>query len=459
MGIGWVNENNEELRFQASATLWPSSTKAEMLACLTALITSPRYAKVTIHTDSKATIDGFQRLPEVSRLSIRKREKITNYPLWCMISYIIAQLDLEVIMKKVKAHSGDRLNDLADELAKNAVIHSPRLIFNLTLIPTLRMIMTCDNLHIEMSSRKCLKHLSHANNFYQFLLLRRSTDLLLLSEQHCIQWTITTRMLNSNYTDNDRATTSFTQHRRRAFKFKLLMQELPTLTQMHQRRPDLYRTTTCILCCKEAESQDHVWTCLVHQHTWINILDKAAHLLLSEVLKHNDKPPPIDAFLTMIHESRNFITHGLVPSYFWTSLTKIVKSNQHALEVCVIIYNYIYKAMFEDIWIRRCHAVISYELAQGITNKQKRSKHKVLYRHRADNTSELQRNDSIGITAPSPWITWYTSSIRKGLKWIDHLFDDQENNLRSLNSIDLNRFTTPSLFPNRNRLNSLHLTV
>ena len=103
--------------------------------------------------------------------------------------------------------------------------------------------------------------------------------------------------------------------------------------------------------------------------------------------------------------------------------------------------------------------VISYELAQGITNKQKRSKHKVLYRHRADNTSELQRNDSIGITAPSPWITWYTSSIRKGLKWIDHLFDDQENNLRSLNSIDLNRFTTPSLFPNSNRLNSLHLTV
>jgi len=186
MGLGWVNENNEELRFQASATLWPSSTKAEMLACLTALITSPRHAKVTIHTDSKATIDGFQRLPEVSRLSIRKREKITNYPLWCMISYIIAQLDLEVIMKKVKAHSGDRLNDLADELAKNAVIHSLRLILNLTLIPTLRMIMTCDNLHIEMSSRKCLKHLSHANNFYQFLLLRRSTDLLLLSEQHCI---------------------------------------------------------------------------------------------------------------------------------------------------------------------------------------------------------------------------------------------------------------------------------
>ncbi len=89
-------------------------------------------------------------------------------------------------------------------------------------------------------------------------------------------------MLNSNQTDTDRATTSFTQHHRWAFKFKLFMKELPTLTQMNQRRPDLYKKTTCVLCSKEAESHEHVWMCPVHHNIWINILDKAAHFLLSE---------------------------------------------------------------------------------------------------------------------------------------------------------------------------------
>ena len=72
MGLGWVNEFDESIRFLASATMWPSSTKAEILACLTALLTTPRHSKVNIYTDSQATIDGFHRLPNFKQLSIRK---------------------------------------------------------------------------------------------------------------------------------------------------------------------------------------------------------------------------------------------------------------------------------------------------------------------------------------------------------------------------------------------------
>jgi len=100
-----------------------------------------------------------------------------------MISYIIEQLDLDVRMTKVKAHSSDRLNDMADILAKRAIRDGQCLNLNLTNISALRLIMTCDNLEIEMSSRQCFKHLSYAKNFYQFLLLRRAEELLLLSEQ------------------------------------------------------------------------------------------------------------------------------------------------------------------------------------------------------------------------------------------------------------------------------------
>ena len=60
MGMGWICVHNEFLVFAASSTLWPSSTKAEILACLTALITAPPKAMITIFSDSQSTIDSFQ---------------------------------------------------------------------------------------------------------------------------------------------------------------------------------------------------------------------------------------------------------------------------------------------------------------------------------------------------------------------------------------------------------------
>ena len=116
------------------------------------------------------------------------------------------------------------------------------------------------------------------------------------------------------------------------------------------RRPDLYKKTTCVLCDQEAETPAHLWTCPVHHHSWTNILSKAAHLLHDEIKRINAIPPPhIDTIMKFVHESRTFITKGLVSSTFWLSLIKLVRSEQHAHDVCTKVYNYIYRAMFEDI--------------------------------------------------------------------------------------------------------------
>jgi len=79
MGLSWVVVNNKAFEFSAFAVLWPSSTKAKMLACLTALLVVPVQAKITIYTDSAATIMGFNQITEFMNLSVRKREKIPNF--------------------------------------------------------------------------------------------------------------------------------------------------------------------------------------------------------------------------------------------------------------------------------------------------------------------------------------------------------------------------------------------
>jgi len=91
------------------------------------------------------------------QLSVRKKEKISNFQIWMTIDYIIQTLDLKVKMVKVKAHSGDRLNDRADQLAKAAAFAAPRLTLKYSNLPEVSLVLTCDNLIVEASSHKSIK--------------------------------------------------------------------------------------------------------------------------------------------------------------------------------------------------------------------------------------------------------------------------------------------------------------
>ncbi len=133
-----------------------------MLAILTVLFMVPASAQVTICTDSAATIAGMTQIKDFSNLSVRKKEKIPNFTIWLTIAHVIEVLQLTVTMKKVKAHSGVCLNDKADQLAKAAAHSVPRINLNYTRLLGLQLVLACDHLIVEASSRKCVKKLVDA---------------------------------------------------------------------------------------------------------------------------------------------------------------------------------------------------------------------------------------------------------------------------------------------------------
>jgi len=65
MGIGWLLKdtvnNGPNVEFKAANIGWPSSTKAEILAILTALIVVIPGSTVEIHTDSANAILQFDK--------------------------------------------------------------------------------------------------------------------------------------------------------------------------------------------------------------------------------------------------------------------------------------------------------------------------------------------------------------------------------------------------------------
>ena len=69
------------------------------------------------------------------------------------IAHIIDIKHLKIKLVKVKAHSGDRLNEKADQLAKTAAFSAPRLNVNYLRIPGLKLEIACDNLILKASSR------------------------------------------------------------------------------------------------------------------------------------------------------------------------------------------------------------------------------------------------------------------------------------------------------------------
>lgn len=59
------------------------------------------------------------------RTSMRRFLKINNHHLWRDIKYLILHNNLDVLLHKVKAHSGDLYNDLADAEAKKGLTLPP----------------------------------------------------------------------------------------------------------------------------------------------------------------------------------------------------------------------------------------------------------------------------------------------------------------------------------------------
>ena len=98
-----------------------SSTLMELLAVYHAILLCPKNADVTIYTDSRNVIHTWRKLKDMTKkYETGKRQKLTNSLLWMNIRRLLEQREGITNLQWVKGHSGNLLNTLADQLAKDA---------------------------------------------------------------------------------------------------------------------------------------------------------------------------------------------------------------------------------------------------------------------------------------------------------------------------------------------------
>jgi len=111
---GWAAllKDEEHEKIISGSTPWASNIRMELLAVLRALQILKRPAHIIIYTDSQYIIDGFR--------NIQHRDKMlkSHYDIWGLLIHY-NQIH-HIMLKKVKAHSGEVGNEKVDKSAKEA---------------------------------------------------------------------------------------------------------------------------------------------------------------------------------------------------------------------------------------------------------------------------------------------------------------------------------------------------
>ena len=165
MGIGWIiKTETQDITFQArTIQTFPSSTKAELLAILSSLITIPPNTTVEIYTDSQAAINGIQTY--ISKNRNKQKKQLKNQTTLNNIYQIIKTLNIQLNLHKVKAHTGNTENKKADQLAKQTIhlLQIHQLIDNNLASNNQKITPTWNNIAIEKPLTEIIKHAREPN--------------------------------------------------------------------------------------------------------------------------------------------------------------------------------------------------------------------------------------------------------------------------------------------------------
>jgi len=399
MGLGWViidQENINHMTFRCNLEKFPSSTRAELMAILTALIVMPKRSMVNIYTDSACAIYNISKINKGNTNFIWNG---ANNPIILQtIKEIIDELKLQIILHKVKAHEGNHFNEIADQKAQvtEKTIKKGKLIkINYKNIESRSFIPTWEEIPLELPLKQTLKKINQIRNRQRWKLQKRFQRILDSEKTQKIDWTTTFKSLHpSKITDHN---TSKEDQVKRSFAMKLFNGELPVMLQRFKHQPHIYNNPKCILCGRYEETDIHVFECKrnnnedntytpmkEHYKQLIDCLttkikrqteeineDKIQRELrsLSELWHWWGDTDEMSSPRITLHE----LIQGFIPYSLVYKVTSMLKSRRKAKE-SIIEGMISFKEYLKDYWKERCEKVVLWETENNITNKLKRQK-------------------------------------------------------------------------------------
>ncbi|PKC53127.1 hypothetical protein RhiirA1_479964 [Rhizophagus irregularis] len=253
MSSAWLalDENNLILKSSSDVipSTYPSTLRSETFALLSALKALTSYSSTIINTDCASLISTWNQF--VDKPFLPKLLRQPNHLLWLSIRHYIHRKHLSITLQKVPAKD-DIYNTQVDFLAKVA-LHSPQPTITPISLLDAPCIILFDSLLIDENIRHFLRSIYEAKNLLDFSSLSRFSHLAPVDN---FDWKGILFWLSRSKV--------FTTHHKGllAFRLKVLLDMLPTLTVLQKRKPSLYLPDwLCSLCHSASEDMNHLWTC------------------------------------------------------------------------------------------------------------------------------------------------------------------------------------------------------
>jgi ribonuclease HI len=376
LSCAWIQTKNinVEHSFSCSLKYFPSSAKAELMAIMTALLTCPQHCLVSVYTDSQSSIQLIE--DKTIHINTRKKFKTKNFSIITSIQHIIDALSLTIIFHKIKAHTGNRFNDLVDNLAKSAPPET--LNINPTSI-NLYSTISFNQQYVDYPLRSFIKIISYSQAITKW----RTQPILfkIIPPNTSINWSYTEFCLKfSNYSMFTENNSHFYHGSLLSFKYEILHNTLPTIKILLRNYPTLLPPNlNCLYCNQAPENITHLLTCQANPSInlipWSTIQQKILSSI-SNWYSPSQKTQIIQKMQPLFLSNFNNISPialaaGIIPSSLSNSIYSIFKSHKKSsLIIHHISYNLII-FYYNNVWLPRCSMLNTWLKQNNINLKNK----------------------------------------------------------------------------------------
>src|SRR5260364_297054 len=353
---------------------WPSSTKAELVAIWTMLLTIPISSEAIVYTDSEAAICaikvGFTLEPT------SKAQKRPNFLLVEKIIDLIKTKDITLELNKVKGHSNNKWNDFADKLAKKGCMALEKIQVNIGENTRFQSVLYWKNWLVEAPPRAFIKTL---NNMYigaEWRQSRIASSIVQEDRYNDKSWSFFWKKLKEITGIQG---TTLKKSKKACFIIKCLSENLLLLVSLNKRKPDLYEAPNCLSCnANIKEVHEHLVNCVSYETSWWSIQSVAAEVawnnLSKDVQKRLTKQKLAQLVFGKEHEEIVSARIGLIKGLFCHKAQKRIQrhfqTNKLTNHIIEDILNIVWNSFFEIIWKDRCQIVNEWEEEAGIARKE-----------------------------------------------------------------------------------------
>ncbi|RHZ79391.1 hypothetical protein Glove_147g16 [Diversispora epigaea] len=362
MGCGWcaLDENNTEFNFSGKVENFVSSTRAELMAILTAVYATPKHSRLCIFTDSQAAIDVIANAAANPRKAHRK---LKNWTIVKAIEEIANVQNLTLQLEKIKAHSGVIHNETADKLTREGCF-KPVCFSDLQFLTSVNVVSCWNTETIEEPLRHFTKKLGKAKYSIKWRLLNQNISTISAFKSKQIQWESSWRTTMLSYID--RNVTDNKETRQRAFNVKLFNNELPTLEKLKDRFPKIYENdslnkTSTVACGDTCKNMCKILEALKELHIPRDVIEGYRTNNLRKYYVYYDKV-------------KVFGTNNLRKYYVYVGVLQKVVTHDLADQIIDDVFNQFKLFLHTHIWKDRCSAVKKWETENGISNNKWKKK-------------------------------------------------------------------------------------